>query len=445
MAALQFVDVPGYSAILFRKTYSDLALPGALMSRAFEWLGGTAARWSSDAKTWTFPSGATLTFGYLDNAQDRYRYQSAEFQFIGFDELTQFGEQDYLYLFSRLRRLSGAQVPLRMRSASNPGGTGHAWVKRRFLSPEAQAAGRVFIPARLEDNPHLDQAQYRKSLENLDTFTKRQLLHGDWSEFEGNHFHANQWPRFRFVGDAYVLTPRRIIMANDLWCFIVCDPATSSKATADPTAALVIGVTPWPDLLILDAIRRRMDISEVIPSLAALSAKWHPAFVGIEEVSFAKLLVRDAARHPDIPPVRALMPKGQGKLARAVPAIVKAERREIHLPDDDPPWLDDFIAELGAFTGCGGNETDDQVDCLAYAVLAAATFRSAAVSDGPILLCPGYGSPFGGDLPYPTPGKTGALGYGSEGLPHPGGYADTTGVAAAMDPTLGWITHPQRQ
>ena len=43
MAALQYVDVPGYAAILFRRTYTDLSLPGALMDRAHEWLQGTKA------------------------------------------------------------------------------------------------------------------------------------------------------------------------------------------------------------------------------------------------------------------------------------------------------------------------------------------------------------------------------------------------------------------
>src|SRR5262249_11181940 len=156
-----------YSAILFRRTYSDLALPGALMSRAAEWLSGTPAKWNSDTKTWTFPSGATLTFGYIDLAGDKYRYQSSEFQFVGFDELTQFDEGDYSLPSSRLRRLAGSQIPVRMRAASNPGGRGHSWCKRRFLSAETHAAGRVFVPAKLEDNPHLDRQQYAAALMNL--------------------------------------------------------------------------------------------------------------------------------------------------------------------------------------------------------------------------------------------------------------------------------------
>jgi len=93
MAALQHVHVPGYAALLLRRTYADLALPGAIMDRAKSWLRPKGIHWDEKNKRFTFPSGATLTFGYLDTEQDRYRYQGAELQFIGFDELTQFPEQ----------------------------------------------------------------------------------------------------------------------------------------------------------------------------------------------------------------------------------------------------------------------------------------------------------------------------------------------------------------
>lgn len=179
MAALQHVDEPAYSALIFRRTYADLALPGAIMDRAHDWLGGSGARWNGQEKTWTFPSGATLTFGYLDTENDKYRYQGAEVQFLAFDELTQFRESQYLYLFSRLRRLAGSAVPLRMRAASNPGGVGHDWVKQRFIAPHEEP-DRVFVPARLADNPYLDQDAYTSSLEQLDAVTRAQLLEGDW-------------------------------------------------------------------------------------------------------------------------------------------------------------------------------------------------------------------------------------------------------------------------
>lgn len=187
MAALQYVDVPGYAALILRRTYADLALPGAIMDRSHLWLQGTDAHWNGQEKTWTFPSGATVTFGYLATDADKYRYQGAELQCICFDELTQFPQESYTYLFSRLRRLEGAAVPLRMRAASNPGGIGHGWVYERFLpdlTPEAaehrRKTGRIFVPSRLEDNPHIDQEAYRRSLAELDDITRKQLEEGLW-------------------------------------------------------------------------------------------------------------------------------------------------------------------------------------------------------------------------------------------------------------------------
>ncbi len=178
MAALQYVHVPGYAAILLRRTYADLALPGAIMDRSHDWLQGTGATWNQQDKRWTFPSGASLSFGYLETERDKYRYQGAELQFIGVDELTQWTEPAYRYLLSRLRRLAGVDVPLRARAASNPGGIGHDWVRRTFV--ESDSPERRFVPANLGDNPHLDQAEYRRSLARLDENTRRQLEEGLW-------------------------------------------------------------------------------------------------------------------------------------------------------------------------------------------------------------------------------------------------------------------------
>lgn len=221
-SALRYVDVPGYAAIILRKTYAELNLPSSIMFRAREWLAGTDAVWNSNDFRFTFPSSATLSFGYLDTKNDRYRYAGAEFQFVGFDELTHFLEEDYRFLFTRIRRpnVPGwteenpvgqdpaldtpeearvrqlARVPLRMRSASNPGSRGHAWVKRRLVerkpaerrddeppdpmdTPE-RAAARVFIPAKLKDNPSVDRAAYEESLANADEYVRAQILDGDW-------------------------------------------------------------------------------------------------------------------------------------------------------------------------------------------------------------------------------------------------------------------------
>lgn len=184
-SALEYTDEPNYAALIFRRTFTDLALPGAALSRSKEWLTGKA-HWNDQGKSWTFPSTASLTFAYLEHEDDVYRYQSSEFQFIGFDELTQFSEAQYRYMFSRLRRRKGLEVPLRMRWASNPGGVGHGWVKRTFI--DSRAPGVVFIPARVADNPGLHVDEYKESLSHLGDVLQRQLLDGDWGAFEGMAF-----------------------------------------------------------------------------------------------------------------------------------------------------------------------------------------------------------------------------------------------------------------
>ncbi len=177
MAALQYVHIPGYAALILRRTFKDLMRSDAIMARAEEWLRGTRAEWKADTKTWHFPSGATLSFGYFDTVRDRDAYQGGAWQFIAFDETTQFPEAWYLYLFSRLRKTTQA-VPLRMRSASNPGGIGHEWVHRRFVNPGNP--DRPFVPAKLDDNPSTDGVSYREALSKLDEATRRQLLDGIW-------------------------------------------------------------------------------------------------------------------------------------------------------------------------------------------------------------------------------------------------------------------------
>ena len=179
MAALQYVDKPDYSALILRRTFQDLSQPNAIMDRAKKWLypltSTGAVHWNNQTKTFTFPSGSTLTFGYLAHDNDLDQYQGSELQFVGFDELTQFTERQYSYLHSRLRKVKDSDIPLRMRATTNPGGRGHEWVKARFI-----IGPQPFIPSNYTDNIYLDTDEYTKSLEKLDELTKQQLMHGDW-------------------------------------------------------------------------------------------------------------------------------------------------------------------------------------------------------------------------------------------------------------------------
>jgi hypothetical protein len=73
IAALQYVSEPDYAALILRRTFRQLSLEDAIMDRADRWLSPTDAKWEGADKRWRFPSGATLTFGYLDTEPDAAR------------------------------------------------------------------------------------------------------------------------------------------------------------------------------------------------------------------------------------------------------------------------------------------------------------------------------------------------------------------------------------
>jgi hypothetical protein len=202
MAALQFADIPGYNAVIFRRALTDLELPDGLIDVSKDWLDQTDAQWNGNKRRWTFPSGAVLQFAYMSAYGSERRYKSTQFQFIGFDEITEFPwEEQYLYLFSRLRRgvrdtqqaisvygqspdgVTLADIPLRVRSATNPGGPGHSWVYHRFVD-KSNTERRPFLPSLLSDNPGIDADEYRAALAELPEVERRRMEEGDWDVVE---------------------------------------------------------------------------------------------------------------------------------------------------------------------------------------------------------------------------------------------------------------------
>lgn len=356
MAALQYVNVPGYAAIIFRRTYKDLALPGALMDRAHGWLDSTDAHWSENAKTWTFPSGATLTFAYLASEGDKYNYQGSEYQFIGFDELTQFEESQYRYLFSRLRRLKGARVPLRARVASNPGGRGHEWVKQRFLI-EGPEKSRIFVPAKLEDNPYLDTEEYEMSLLELDPVTRAQLRSGDWDVLpDGNKF-KRHW--FKIVEDY----PKDldIVRAWDL-------AATEPKPGKDPdwTAAAKVGLSKDGQYWIIDVRRDRLTpkgVEQFVYNTAMEDGKEITIFMEQEPGSSGVNTIDYYTRHILVGFAFYGAPSTGSKELRSNPVSSAAEAGNVHLVRG--PWINEFLDELVSFPNESSH--DDMVDAVSLA------------------------------------------------------------------------------
>lgn len=194
MGAIQYVDVPGYAALILRRTFPELEQPEGPIWQSLKWFGTVDESirpvYAKAERTWTFPSGAVIRFGHLDDANAVMRYQGGGYHYVGFDELTHFEQSSYEFVaFSRQRKPPKgplSEVPMRVRSSANPGGPGHIWVKKRFI--DDRPADVAFIPAKVWDNPGIDTDDYVSRLQKLSPVLQEQLLNGDWGAFEGAAF-----------------------------------------------------------------------------------------------------------------------------------------------------------------------------------------------------------------------------------------------------------------
>ena len=357
MSAMQFVDVPNYSAILFRRTYADLSLPGALMDRFKDWIGGVEEiHWNANSYVATFPSGARISFGYLNNTNDYLRYKGSEFQFIGMDEVTEIRETDYRYLFSRLRRpASGAlsQVPLRMRAASNPAPN---WVRQRFIV-EGKETGRIFVPSLLTDNPGIDADSYRQALQALDPVERRRLELGDWwSTTLGTLFDRND---FVIIDQHEVPIVTSAARAVRFWDLAATEPHSGNLNPDWTVGTLMLFDQGIGYVMDVRKIRAKGDkVEQLIAKTAAEDG--HSVAIRIEQEpgSSGKALIDQYARYV-VPGYDLIGLRASGdKATRARPFAAAVANGNIRLVRG--PWLTDFLDEMASFPeAC---DHDDQVD-----------------------------------------------------------------------------------
>jgi predicted phage terminase large subunit-like protein len=380
MAALMYVDVPDYNAIIMRRSYQDLSLPGALMDVSRSWLTGSDAHWNELRKIWTFPSGASISFGYLDNINAKYRYQGAEFQFIGIDEVTQIDKQSYQYLWSRLRKVEGITAPLRYYLASNPPSpfvsmarkrdTGE-WVRELFVD-DAKIAhlshkslqnpivlyyfteSGAFVPALAHDNPHLDKSYY-DSLDNLDSVTKDQLLNGSWTvrptggvfepEYLENFYNPEEPPPFQDT-------------------VISADLAFKDTISSDYTVFQAWG-RYRAHFYLIDQVRGHFTFPKAKREFIKFCER-HPNITRklVEDAAAGISLIQELSS--EIPGIVAYKTQNKSKLERAQVVSPYFESRSVFLPQPSlRAWIPEYVAELLTFPT---SINDDQVDATSMAI-----------------------------------------------------------------------------
>ena len=272
---LRGLNNPNFSGLLVRHTTEELR---ELIQKSQELYPKAipGIKWSERKSQWVTPKGGRLWMSYLDRDLDVMRYQGQAFNWIGFDELTQWATPyAWDYMRSRLRS-ADQSLGLYMRATTNPGGAGHQWVKKMFVDPSPPNTSfwatdtetgnvirfpkghsregqplfrRRFIPANLFDNPYLaESGDYEAMLLSLPEHQRKQLLEGNWDVAEGAAF-----PEFDRT--KHVVEPFKI--PSSWRKFRACDYGYGSYS-----AVVWLAVTPSEQLVVY----RELQVSKVLAS-----------------------------------------------------------------------------------------------------------------------------------------------------------------------------------
>ena len=253
---------PGIHCLLVRRSYAELK-----SNHLYPFLReyGALLSYSDSEKALLLPSGSRIDFGYCDSDRDVLRYQGQEYDVIAIDEATQLSEFRFSIFKACLRGVG--DYPRRMYLTCNPGGIGHAWVKRLFVDRRFRQgenpADYEFIPALVYDNTVLTRSDpdYVRSLESLPDRLRDAWLFGRWDVFEGQFF-----PEFDTA--VHLISPTEL-------------PARLKYFAAleygfDMLAALLLGIDPDGNIFVLSELcEADLTLSEAARRVASL-CRSHP-------------------------------------------------------------------------------------------------------------------------------------------------------------------------
>lgn len=229
MEPMRHKNVRGYNGVIFRTQFTDIIKPGGLWEESekmYTQVSGSRQRFID--KQWLFCDkkgnvSSKLTFAYL-NDQNLLTWKGSQICFIGFDEVTDFSEKQFFFMFSRNRSTCGVAPYIRATCNPDPDSwvkkfidwwidpqTGYAiqersgvirWMIRRnakiywadtkeelwerfnLVTPEDKAEPRsvTFIASSIYDNKELLKVnpQYLSNLKAMGEVDRERFLKGNW-------------------------------------------------------------------------------------------------------------------------------------------------------------------------------------------------------------------------------------------------------------------------
>lgn len=338
MEPLRHVGNPGFGAVFFRRSTVQIRNEGGLWDESTTLYPLLNAEPKEHTLSWTFPSGASVSFAHLEHDKTRFNWQGSQIPLICFDELTHFSAVQFWYMVSRNRSMCGVRPYIR--ATCNPdadswvAGLISWWIDQDTGLPIAERSGvlrwfvRVgedlkwadnpadleqytminedgqtvpippksltFIPAKLTDNKALMAADpgYMASLLALPMVERERLLGGNWKirPAAGLYFQRS-WCR---VVDAI---PAGTVFGRG-WDLAATVP-TAENPDPDATSGTKIGRMPDGRYIVVDSVNDRLSpagVERLIKNTAsrdgkacAISLPQDPGQAGKSQVANMKL------------------------------------------------------------------------------------------------------------------------------------------------------------
>lgn len=384
---------------IFRRVFPSLNR--TIVPRTKSKLKGRA-KWNANEKTFTFENESVLELGTLQYADDVYDYQGAEYGCLFFEEITEFMEEQIDFMVMRLRAPAPGIRP-HLISTTNPGGRGHRWVKRRFVSPKnhedfegekpkpleiwtplatdenPEPSSRVFVPATLDDNPEIlkrDPGYVNRLNQQKNRGLRKAMREGDWDaidEVEGALWTAHSLDMGR-------VNPGWRATRQTLRRVVAVDPSDAIKDVGDGTGkargdaygvsvcsrgldgtGYVEGAAEWRAVSVKVLAEKTIDLYHKLNCDAIVIEKNHGGEWLLE-------VFRNADPYANIIVVWA----SDNKITRAEPVASLFE-----IPEDEPDKMpkarlvgfhDELEEELTTFTGKPGDPSPNQLDAMVWAM-----------------------------------------------------------------------------
>jgi len=404
-------DNPHFGAVILRRTYPQITNEGGLWDEAGELYPLLGAEANQNEHLYRFPSGMTVSFSHLQHVKDAKGWSGSQVPLFLFDQLEEFEEAQFWFLFTR-NRSARAKVRPYVRGTCNPvpdddpvGGwlnkliawwwdseTGYpikerAGVIRWFVRaseqiywddtregllaqfPGSEPKSLTFIPGTLDDNPALETADpgYRANLLAQPLVDRERLLHGNWKikATAGKVFDRSWFKSFLAA------------VPTDTTTWVRYWDKAGTQDGGKFSAGVLMGRRPSGRFVVADIVRGQwsaLNRETVIKQTALSDAQlrgavsvWTEQEPGSGGKESAENTVRNLAGFK----VHAERVTGD-KVTRAGPFSAQAEAGNVDIVQAG--WTEKFLVELQNFDGVHG--FCDQVDAASGAFNKLASARS---------------------------------------------------------------------